>query len=61
MFTNSPIAHWTMGRRLPAEEAERYPEWEPTLESTCEPEEKLIRKEIELELADSFFAQVSLF
>jgi hypothetical protein len=37
---------------LLAEEAERYPEWEPTLESTREPEEKLCRKEEELRLAD---------
>jgi glycosyltransferase involved in cell wall biosynthesis len=47
-----PIAHWATGRRLLAEEAERYPEWEPTLESTREPEEKLFRKEEELRLAD---------
>jgi starch synthase len=40
-----PIAHWATVRRLLAEEAERYPEWEPTLESTREPEEKLFRKE----------------
>ena len=47
-----PIAHWGTVRRLLAEEAERYPEWEPTLESTREPEEKLFRKEEELRLAD---------
>jgi glycosyltransferase involved in cell wall biosynthesis len=47
-----PIAHWATMRRLLAEEAERYPEWEPTLESTREPEEKLFRKEEELKLAD---------
>jgi glycosyltransferase involved in cell wall biosynthesis len=47
-----PIAHWATVRRLLAEEAERYPEWEPTLESTREPEEKLCRKEEELRLAD---------
>ena len=47
-----PIAHWKTVRRLLAEEAERYPEWEPTLESTREPEEKLFRKEEELRLAD---------
>jgi glycosyltransferase involved in cell wall biosynthesis len=47
-----PIAHWATVRRLLAEEAERYPEWEPTLESTREPEEKLFRKEEELKLAD---------
>jgi len=47
-----PIAHWATVRRLLAEEAERYPEWEPSLESTREPEEKLFRKEEELRLAD---------
>ena len=47
-----PIAHWATVRRLLAEEAERYPKWEPTLESTREPEEKLCRKEKELKLAD---------
>ena len=47
-----PIAHWATVRRLLAEEAERHPEWEPTLESTREPEEKLFRKEEELRLAD---------
>jgi glycosyltransferase involved in cell wall biosynthesis len=47
-----PIAHWATVRRLLAEEAERYPKWEPTLESTREPEEKLFRKDEELRLAD---------
>jgi glycosyltransferase involved in cell wall biosynthesis len=47
-----PIAHWTTVRRLLAEEAERLPDWEPTLESTREPENKLVRKETELHLAD---------
>lgn len=47
-----PIAHWETVRHLLGEEAERLPEWEPTLESTREPEQKLIRKEEELALAD---------
>ena len=47
-----PIAHWRTSRRLLAEEAERHPDWEPTLESTREPEEKLHRKDEELRLAD---------
>ena len=47
-----PIAHWSTVRCLLAEEAERFPMWEPTLESTREPEEKLFRKEEELSLAD---------
>ena len=47
-----PIAHWATVRRLLAVEAERYPQWEPTLESTREPEEKLFRKEEELRMAE---------
>ena len=47
-----PIAHWTTARLLLAQEAERFPSWEPTLESTREPEEKLVRKEQELALAN---------
>lgn len=47
-----PIVHWATSRRLLAEEAERYPEWEPTLETTREPEEKLFQKEEEMRLAD---------
>lgn len=47
-----PIAHWATVRKFLAEETERHPEWEPSLESTREPEEKLFRKEEELRLAD---------
>lgn len=47
-----PIAYWQTARLLLSEEAERYPEWEPTLESTREPEEKLMSKDDELLLAD---------
>ena len=47
-----PIAHWITSRKLLAEEADRYPEWEPTLETTREPEEKLIKKDQELRFAD---------
>lgn len=47
-----PIAHWATTRRLMAEEVDRYPEWESTLESTKESEEKLFKKEEELRLAD---------
>lgn len=47
-----PIAHWATVRKLLTEEAERYPAWEPTLESTRESEEKLFLKEEELSLAD---------
>jgi glycosyltransferase involved in cell wall biosynthesis len=47
-----PIAHHETLRRLLLKEAERYPDWEPTLLSTSEPDEKLHRKNRELEMAD---------
>ena len=47
-----PIAYWATNRRLLAEEAERYPHWEPTLETTSEPEEKILKKDEENRLAD---------
>ncbi|SVE48072.1 uncharacterized protein METZ01_LOCUS500926, partial [marine metagenome] len=48
-----PIAYWTTTRRLLMEEAERLPDWEPTLEATREPEEKLVRKTEEIHRADA--------
>lgn len=48
-----PIAHHATLRRLLQKEAERWPAWEPTLLATTEPEEKLQRKDKELELADA--------
>jgi glycosyltransferase involved in cell wall biosynthesis len=47
-----PIAYWETSRRLLREEAERYPEWEPTLGATRDSDEKMARKTEELELAD---------
>ena len=47
-----PIAYWETTQRLLGEEAQRYPEWEPTLGGTRDSEEKLSRKTQELELAE---------
>jgi glycosyltransferase involved in cell wall biosynthesis len=47
-----PIAYWETAQRLLREEAERYPDWEPTLGGTRDSEEKLARKSRELELAE---------
>jgi glycosyltransferase involved in cell wall biosynthesis len=47
-----PIAYWKTSRRLLREEAERYPDWEPTLGGTRDSDEKLSRKTQELELAE---------
>jgi glycosyltransferase involved in cell wall biosynthesis len=47
-----PIAYWETAQRLLREEAERYPDWEPTLGGTRDSPEKLARKTRELELAD---------
>jgi glycosyltransferase involved in cell wall biosynthesis len=51
-FYDLPIAYWETSQRLLREEAERWPEWEPTLVGTRDSEEKLRRKTEELELAD---------
>ena len=47
-----PIAYWETSRKLLLEEAERYPDWEPTLGATRDSSEKLDRKTRELELAE---------
>jgi glycosyltransferase involved in cell wall biosynthesis len=47
-----PIAHWSALRRLLAEEADRLPDWACTLGGLRDSEEKLRRKDQELELAD---------
>jgi glycosyltransferase involved in cell wall biosynthesis len=47
-----PIAYWETSLRLLREEAERYPDWEPTLGATRDSPEKLSRKTRELELAE---------
>ena len=47
-----PIAYWETARALLQEEAQRYPEWEPTLLATRESDEKLARKTRELDLAN---------
>jgi glycosyltransferase involved in cell wall biosynthesis len=47
-----PIAYWETSQRLLGEEAERYPDWAPTLTGTRDSAEKLARKTRELELAE---------
>lgn len=47
-----PIAYWETVRKILREEADRLPEWEPTLLATNDPAEKLGRKTREVELAD---------
>ncbi|PYJ07167.1 MAG: group 1 glycosyl transferase [Verrucomicrobia bacterium] len=47
-----PIAYWETARRLLEKEAERYPDWEPTLLGTRDSPEKLARKTRELDLAE---------
>jgi glycosyltransferase involved in cell wall biosynthesis len=47
-----PIAYWETAQRLLRDEAQRYPEWEPTLGGTRDSEEKLARKTRELDLAE---------
>jgi len=60
-----PIVYWRKVREIQWEEAERHPEWAPTLLALHDSEEKLARKDEELALADvivtpSVFARESL-
>ena len=61
-----PIAYWETGRRLMKEEADRLPKWAHTLGGGIkDSENKLMRKQKELELADvivgpSYFVMDSL-
>jgi len=48
-----PIAHWKTMRELLSAEAERRPEWAPTLVATNDSDEKLARKDEELSLAET--------
>jgi len=47
-----PIAYWETSQRLLREEAQRYPEWEPTLSGTRNSDAKVARKTSELALAE---------
>jgi glycosyltransferase involved in cell wall biosynthesis len=60
-----PIAHWATARQLMAEEADRLPDWAFTMEGLRDSDQKLRRKDEELDLADvvicpSFFVRDSL-
>jgi glycosyltransferase involved in cell wall biosynthesis len=47
-----PIAYWETSQQLLREEAQRYPEWEPTLGGTRDSDAKVARKTRELALAE---------
>ena len=40
-----PIAYWSTSRRLLSEEVERYPEWEPSLETTRTRRKTLVKRD----------------
>ena len=50
-----PIGYWRTARRLMESERERWPDWMPTLTGFMDSEEKLLRKDEELKLADKIF------
>lgn len=52
-FYDLPIAYWQTVQKLLAEEAQRLPNWEPTLGGTRDSKEKLERKTEEALLADA--------
>jgi glycosyltransferase involved in cell wall biosynthesis len=54
-FYDLPIGYWRSAHRLLDEERERWPEWIPTLTGLKDSDEKLARKDEELQLADQIF------
>ncbi len=54
-----PIGYWRAAHRLLDEERERWPEWIPTLTGLKDSDEKLARKDEELQLADRIFVASS--
>lgn len=52
-FYDLPIAYWETARRLVEQEAERLPEWVPTMGALHDSARKTARKTAELELADA--------
>ena len=58
-YYDLPIGYWRVGRALMQEEAERSPEWAPTLTGNLDSASKLERKDAELEGADVIFVASS--
>jgi len=54
-FYDLPIGHWRAARRLMETERERWPDWESTLIGFGDSDEKLARKDEELQMADRIF------
>lgn len=54
-FYDLPIGYWRTSRKFLRMEQERWPEWTPTLTGLKDSENKLIRKDQELALADRIF------
>jgi len=50
-----PIGYWRTAHRLLQAERQRWPEWAPTIIGLNDWEEKLLRKEEELQMADKIF------
>jgi hypothetical protein len=58
-FYDLPIGYWRVWQELLAEEQEREPEWAVTLQGALDSEEKLGRKDEEIQLADHIFVASS--
>lgn len=54
-----PIGYWRAGHEIFFEEAELQPQWSITIPALNEPENKLVRKDEELALADHIFVASS--
>jgi glycosyltransferase involved in cell wall biosynthesis len=50
-----PIGYWRTARRIQSEEAERQPDWAMTMQALLDSDEKVARKDEELQSADTIF------
>lgn len=58
-FYDQPIGYWRAARRLLSQEREKWPQWAATMTGLGDSDEKLKRKDRELEMADVVFAASS--
>ncbi|PAY17877.1 glycosyl transferase family 1 [Rhodopirellula sp. SM50] len=54
-----PIGYWRSARRIQTEEAQRLPEWAATMPAIKDSDEKVARKDQELQLADTIIVASS--
>lgn len=58
-YYDLPIGYWRAGKKIQSEEAELRPEWASTMPALIDSEEKLHRKDLELQMSDRIVVATS--